>query len=227
MRYTYLIAMLPLFVLWVRLYLWRKDLRKEMIAISLLLGFLSVVTSYYWWTLDWWRPMTIMGTKVNIEDFLLGFGSGGVMAVIYEVVSRRRYSKQRARSHGLYGFFLLVLLLGSITSWLFYGVGLTSFFAISSALLIVAMVMYFIRRDLMVNGMVTGFCTVLLSLLCYATAVFVFPDFIDATYKFNTLSGLRILGVPLEEFIFWFLAGLVFGPFYEFWKGLRLRKIRR
>lgn len=225
MRYTYLISLLPLFVLWFRLYTWRKDMRREMLLMSVLLAFLSVITSYYWWSVDWWRPMTVTGTRVGVEDFLLGFGSGGIMAVVYEVIAGRRCSKRRARSHGWYGFFVVLLFLGCLTAWLFYGVGLTSFYASTIALLVVAAVMYFIRRDLVVNGLITGLCALLLSVLCYATILLISPGWVDATYRFSTLSGARIIGVPLEEFVFWFFAGLVFGPFYEFWKGIRLRRM--
>jgi len=38
------------------------------------------------------------------------------------------------------------------------------------------------------------------------------------------LSGHRITGIPVEEIIFWFLAGFLFGPFYEYWQGVRLRR---
>lgn len=170
--------------------------------------------------------MTITGTKVGIEDFLMGFSSGGIMAVAYEVVAARRYSKRRAASAGLYGFFLVLLLLAYITASLLYVVGLTSFFASTIAMLAVAAMMFFIRRDLVLNGLVSGACMACVSLLFYAAALLVSPGWVDATYRFSTLSGVRILGIPIEEFIFWFLAGLVFGPFYEFWKGIRLRKTR-
>ena len=224
LQYVYLIATIPALVIWSGFYLARKDLRREMLEVSLLIGFLSVATSYYWWTTDWWHPLTITATKVGIEDFLTGFGSGGIMAVAYEVILKQRYSKRHAQSHGMYDFFLILFILAQVTSWLFYGVGLTSFYASAIAMLSVAFLMFFIRRDLIVNGVLSGFLTVLISTVSYGTIFLVSTNWVDSTYYFNTLSGIRVAGVPVEEFIFWFLSGLVFGPFYEFWTGLRLQK---
>ncbi|KKU68319.1 MAG: hypothetical protein UX89_C0005G0033 [Parcubacteria group bacterium GW2011_GWA2_47_16] len=225
LQYVYLIATIPALVIWLGFYLGRKDLRREMLSMSLLIGFLSVATSYYWWTVDWWHPLTITGTKVGIEDFLIGFGSGGIMAVSYEVLLTKRYSKRHAQSHGLYDFFLILLILSQITSFLFYVIGLTSFYASSMAMLLVALAMFFVRRDLIVNGIISGLLMAIISVLLYGTIFFVSSGWIDSTYYFNTLSGIRVGGVPVEEFVFWFLSGLVFGPFYEFWRGLRLKKV--
>lgn len=44
MQYAYLVATLPALILWGVVYCDRKDLRKEMLAMSFLIGFLSVVT---------------------------------------------------------------------------------------------------------------------------------------------------------------------------------------
>jgi hypothetical protein len=57
-----------------------------------------------------------------------------------------------------------------------------------------------------------------ISFLPYFTIMLVSPGWIAQTYYFNHLSGILILGIPIEEVIFWFLAGVVFGPFYEYWK---------
>lgn len=223
-QYAYLVATIPALLIWLGLYFKRKDLRREMLAMSWLVGFLSVATSYYWWTTDWWRPLTITGTKIGVEDFLMGFGSGGIMAVIYEFVTARRYSKRHAVTHGVYDFFLILFLLAQTTSWLFYGVGVTSFYASTVAMIGTAGLIFFVRRDLIINGVLSGLLMVCVSVVFYTTAILVSSDWVDKTYLFKTLSGIQVGGIPVEEFIFWFLAGMVFGPFYEFWKGLRLKK---
>jgi len=60
--YTYFIGTLLFMIPWVFIFATRKDLRREMIAISILGGVVSVITGYWWWTIDWWRPQTITGT---------------------------------------------------------------------------------------------------------------------------------------------------------------------
>ncbi len=221
---TYLVATLPALLIWVSFYLGRKDLRREMLSMSMLIGILGVATSYYWWTVDWWHPLTLTGTKVGLEDFIMGFSSGGIVAVAYEVITDRRYSKRHIKSHGVYDFFTILFFLAQTTMWLFYGVGLTSFYASAISMILAAGFIFFVRRDLVVNGVMSGIFMTLISVIFYATAIAFCPAWISQTYFFDKLSGVLLAGVPIEEFIFWFLSGLVFGPFYEFWKGFRLKK---
>ena len=204
----------------------RPDLRREMLVMSLLIGAFSVVTAYYWWTYDWWHPPTITGTRVGIEDFLMGFTSGGIMAVAYEVLFKKKYYKRKAHHHCPGGLTILFML-GFFTSWLVWGVGLTSFWASSLAMLIAAGFFFCYRKDLFLNGLLSGVLMAVISFAFYFTIMLISPDWIGITYSFEHLSGLFIVGIPIEEIIFWFLAGVVFGPFYEYWQGEYLRRTTR
>ncbi len=82
-QYTYLIGDLILLVLWLVLFLYRKDTRKEMLILSLIFGVIGPFVELVH-VLDWWKPLTITSTIPGIEDFLFGFGIGGVASVVYE-----------------------------------------------------------------------------------------------------------------------------------------------
>lgn len=223
-KYGYLIGTLVFLVIWTALFLYRKDLRKEMLFMSSLIGILSVITAYWWWTVDWWLPPTLTGTRVGIEDFLSGFTSGGIMAVIYEEVFKKRYYKRELHHH-YPGIFTILLLLAFTTSFLFWGVSFTSFFASTIAMAITAVMIFHYRRDLFYNGVFSGILMVVVSLPVYYVIIFLSPSWIEVTYYKETLSNIRITGIPIEELIFWFMAGLVFGPLYEYWQGFRLQKL--
>jgi|ERR1035437_3461594 hypothetical protein len=223
-RYVYFIALIPFCIIWILIFYIRKDLRKEMLTMSLMIGILSLVTSYYWWTTDWWRPLNVTGTKVGIEDFIMGFSTGGIMASIYEVVFKRGLYKRKLHHH-ISGGLTILFLLAQTTMWLFWGVGFTSFWASTIAMTLVAFIMIFIRRDLFFTSIITGVLMVIVSSIFYYTIVFISPEWINHTYLLG-LSGTRIIGVPIEEYIFWFFSGVVFGPFYEYWQGERLRLMR-
>lgn len=155
LNFVYLVATLPLVIVWIALFSLRKDLRKEMLIMSLIMSVVSVATSYYWWTIDWWQPPTIFGTKVGIEDFITGFAAGGIMAAIYEVVFKKKLYKRKKDKHEGRGIVLLLLLF-QIMSWLFWGVGLTSFNASVISMAIIAMAMLFIRKDLFIDQKLSG-----------------------------------------------------------------------
>jgi len=220
-KFVYLIALIPFCVIWSICYIKRKDLRREIMIMSLLIGFLSVATSYYWWTIDWWRPLNITSTKVGIEDLIMGFTTGGIMASLYEIVFKKGFSKRNSQYYKHDGL-LILFILAQLTTWLFYVTKLTSFVSATVAMCLTSFFMLSIRKDLIIDSFLSGIFMLLVSSFFYLIIIFISPDWIDKTYL-NGLSGIRTFGIPVEEWIFWFLAGILWGPFYEFWKGKSLK----
>ncbi len=190
---------------------------------SLLMGLISLATLYFWFTVDWWRPPTLLGTRISIEDFMVGFFPGGIMAVIYEVIFKKRLYKRKPKHHVVGGVTLMVLL-ALVTEWMILVMNLTSFWASSISLISVAGLIVFLRKDLFFNALGSAVLMLIASLPFYYTIILLSPEWIDITYL-PTLSGIRTMGIPIEELVFWFLAGLVWGPFYEYWQGERCRKM--
>ena len=215
-QYAYFFGSMVLLLPWLGLYLLGKRVRREMLIMSLIIGVLSVLTAYFWWTLDWWHPQTITGTRVGIEDFLMGFASGGIMAVLYEIVLKINYKKVRKNRHQLSGPALLSVL--AVISWSLWLGGLPSFWVSVFALATTASLLYWYRKDLLFNGLVSGVLMVLVSSFFYVPIIVFSPEWVQTTYDFKYLSGILPLGIPIEEMIFWFFAGVFFGPFYEYWK---------
>jgi hypothetical protein len=222
LQYGYLIGDVSLLVVWLFFYCYRKDTRREMLIMSVVVGVVGFASLYYWWTQDWWHPLTITGTRVGVEDFLVGFASGGIMAVSYEVISGKRLykrSKQQHRSGGLTVLFALAFFM----SWLFWGLHLTSFYSCVVSMSISALLLYYLRKDLFINSVMSGLLMLIFCLPFYYSIILLVPEWIQATYDWEHLSKILIAGIPIEELVFWFYAGLVFGPFYEYWVGARLR----
>ena len=106
--------------------------------------------------------------------------------------------------------------------WLFWGIGFTSFWASVLAMSFTAIAMAFIRKDLIISSLLSGFLMAIVSIPSYLLILGLSSQWINNTYL-NSLSGIRLEGIPIEEFVFWFLSGLVFGPFYEYWQGEKLK----
>lgn len=196
-----------------------------MLVMGLLVGILSVATAHYWWTVDWWRPATITGTAVGVEDFLSGFATGGIMTFAYEVIFRKKLYRARSSRKNGPSHITLLLLLALLTSWLFWGVGFTTFWSSFIAMAIVAGIIFFFRKDLIWAGLANGALMALISIPVYLITIGLSPGWIEKTYLLEKLSGILVIGIPIEELVFWFMAGLLFGPFYEYWQGLRTRNI--
>jgi hypothetical protein len=222
---AYLIGSLALLVVWLVLFAARRDLRADMIWTSVLVGVLSPLTAYAWWNVDWWRPPTVTGTQIGFEDVLMGFAAGGIMAVAYQAVCSRRNRRRGTPRRNQAA--LLLLFLALVTSALFWGLGLTSFWASTVALISAAALLYALRPDLVGPGIASGALMALISLIFYAAILSASADWIAATYVFDGLSGRMALGVPIEEFVFWFLAGAFYGPLYEYRQSLAIARAPR
>lgn len=220
-QFGYLFGDLALAVIWLILFFMRKDLRSEMVFASVLLGVLNIPTSYLWWTVDWWRPLTVTGTLIGIEDVLLGVTGGGIAAVVYEELIGKRYRKSKKKLHqpGFLSIFSIGILVIGCSIWIFH---LGSPVSSSLGMIVSAVVMLYYRPDLLPNALFSGILLEILSLPFYSVVIYLSPGWVDITYL-KTLSGFRVMGIPIEEIIFWFLLGFVMGPMYEYWKGEKLK----
>jgi hypothetical protein len=221
LKYAYLVGDLIFFIPWAILFWHRKDLRKEMLVMGLFAAVASFTTAYFW-TTDWWRPQTITGTRIGIEDFILGISIGGVAAVLYEEIFRKKLYRRNPQTHSE-SIFLLLLLTSLFFLILFWGLHFTSFFACVFAFLAISAVLIFLRRDLFICAIINGFLMTTIVLPVYYFLMIFSPGFVEKTYLFKTLSGIRITGIPIEELIFFFLFGCVTVLIYEYWWGFRLR----
>ncbi len=220
-KYAYLVGTIVFLIPWAILFFFRKDYRKEMIFMSFLVGIGSVITAYLWWTIDWWRPETITNTRVGIEDFLLGFSNGGIAAVLYGAIYKKRLSKRIKKTNDT-GAFNICLILFFIIAFLFWGLNITSFWASTIAMITAAIYILYTRRDLFLNALASGILMAIVSLPSYYAFIWLFPGFIHKTWMSQYLSGIIIIGIPLEDLIFYFLFGFIIGPFYEYWQNKRL-----
>src|SRR3989344_3799099 len=57
--------------------------------------------------------------------------------------------------------------------------------------------------------------------------IFLFPGIIQAWWKLENLSGVFVYGIPLEELVWAFGMGMVGGPVYEFFMGLKFKQRKR
>src|SRR3989344_2610704 len=199
--YTYLVANIVELVIWLGLFLVRKDLRREMLIMSFYFGMAGVVLEFVY-TIDWWHPLTITGTRVGIEDFLFGFWIGGIAAVIYEIVFRRKLRSMRKRPIGNdHGIFLQLALLGLLASALFFTIfasGANSFAASMATLVPILMYMWYRRSDLIPESLASGVLIIIVGYPWFIAAELLTPVWVQVHWYFDKLSGITLLTAPLE-----------------------------
>lgn len=226
-QYSYLLGDAVLLIIWFALFFWRKDVRKEMIIISSLFGAVGIIVQFVY-TSDWWYPLTITNTLVGIEDFIFGFSVGGIASVIYEEVFKKRVRIRKINKKKEFqedkNFFLVCLSLLVIFFLSFYFLKINSFYSSIFAFTIPLIYMWLKRKDLILDSLASGFLLMLVSFLAFIIPEFITPGWVQSAWYLENLSGIIILKAPLEDIIWFFLAGAFIGPLYEFWKEGKLVK---
>ncbi len=225
---TYLVFSLTYLFIWVVLYNKRKDLRREMLIMSSIVTILGLIMEAFVWTKDWWQPETITGTRIGIEDVIFGFALGGITAVIYEEILKKKFTfrqhKDHHRTKELLFLIGLLVCLGSLANFVY---GLHSSVSWLIGTIIPTLALYILRRDFIIPSIITAFLITLLGIFSYWVLHLIDPGFIYRWWFFNNLSGIIILGSPLEDIYWYFTVGLFLGPLYEFWRGGHEQSLHR
>lgn len=91
--------------------------------------------------------------------------------------------------------------------------------------IIIWLILFLARKDLIRDAIYSAILMMIASLPFYYTIILIHPKWIDLTFNMPGISGFRPLGIPIEDLAFWLLAGFLFGPFYEYWQGKRLKSL--
>lgn len=225
-QYTYLIGDLIILSIWVSLFLWRKDIRKEMLVISAIFGFVGLIAESIY-ILDWWKPLTITNTPVGMEDFLFGFGVGGIVSVVYTIIFKKRVKIKKINKKINKNLITLplmgiLLFLGS-----FFILRINTFYSSAITSIVLALIIWIKRKDLIVNSLATGIISALGAIPIFILLELISPGWVEAIWNFTNISKVIILTTPLDDILWCFFMGLFIGPLYEYWKEGKLINLKK
>jgi hypothetical protein len=223
LKFGYLFFCLLFFIPWVALFWHRKDIRRAMLIMGLIAAIGSFLTSYYW-TIDWWLPENITGTRMGVEDYILGISNGGIATVLYvEIFHKRLYHFSKGNQSGP------IIALSATACFVFWTcfelLNLSSFYSCILALFAYCSVLAYLRKELVLPSVINGILMVMIAIPIYLLTIFMFPDFVTKTYVYPLATQATLFTVPLQEFIFYFAFGLMVPLMYEYWHGVRLRRL--
>lgn len=224
-HYAYLVACLGYFFIWLLLFLRRKDLRKEMLLMSLLVAPFGF--TQYFYMRDYWHPAYAFGTILNlagIEDIIWCFFVGGIVVVIYEEIFKAKYSTRQMKGHPYWmiGFVIAAVILLYIGNII---LKFNSMYVSVFIMMLAGILILLFRHDLLKHAFFSGIFMGVMMLLFYVLFFdVIFSHIIEKWWLLKNVSGILILGVPIEEIMFGFSYGFVAGPAYEFLTGLKLSK---
>ena len=79
------------------------------------------------------------------------------------------------------------------------------------------------RPDLKYKIWVGGLLFLALYAVYFGSLLLFFPDFVDNHWNLAALTGIKVIGIPLEELLFAFTFGMYWSGLYEhlFWYQLK------
>jgi len=220
--FIYLAADALFLFVWLLLFMRRKDLRHKMLFSSLIVlpgGFLAYLS-----TPSYYHPPTFFSLPegIGIEALLLGFGIGGIGAVLYDEVARKHLHKFKRKVPSLFSHLLVPMGVLGITLGLYYIFDVNMMISLPFGLVLGFLSMVVIRPDLRKPVLLSGLYFGLLYFLVFLVWLSIFPE-AQRWWNLEIYGGATILGVPLGEVIFGFSFGAFWGPIYEYCFDYRLR----
>lgn len=232
-RFAYLLLCVPFLAVWLILFFTSRRTRDEQLTMSwlaMVLGPLSEVIYFR----DYWLPESVFPIFIGefpfmVEDLLFGFSIGGIGAVIFEVVFRKRLvGFSRRAKHAIssltIGFIFCIALLTLLA------LGLNSIYASALAFVIAAIPIVYLRHDLLVNSIGSGIGVMLVMFLCYFFLYHLISNTEELLRKgwllYDTSLDTRFANIPLTEMAWGFTWGFFAGPLYEYLRNKRTATIR-
>ena len=215
-QYSYLLFGLILLIPWIAAHLARPDLRRELWISSLATSPLGPFFEY-WYHRDYWNPEVLGPWSVGFEDILYGFCVGGLGAVSYEIIFNRTREPRYGQRNPI--FFFLAFLFGALAHVVIIPAGVNSIYVSAAVFVLVTLVMLLARPDLLPVAVTSGLALALIMIASYQIVLLFHETLFADFWRLENLSGVFILRVPLEEFLWGFGWGAFIGCAWKFGYG--------
>ena len=219
-QYVYLIFCAGFLLVWMIIYTYSPATRHEQLQMS----FISVpggplIEILY--LRDYWHPVSAVPVKIGpvhtvVEDMLFAFAFSGIVAVLYQLFTRKGLKSDPALDGGVRIACASVVVISLLLVWF----GINSIYATSIGFLVGTGWMVSQRPDLMKPAIWSGVLVGLGYLGCVVVFYGLVANIEELSKLYWKLDGtnldIRFAGIPITELIWAFSFGTLFGPLYAF-----------
>ena len=224
----WLVFSLILLLIWLVMFLVRKKLRKEMFYTSLFTMPFGLTEPFF--VPAYWSPPSLFNLAVRtgfeIESLIFSFAIGGIGSVIYEFIFKVKHKKMSKKEmHGKehkYHFWALFLPI-IVFFLLILFTNLNPIYFVSISMFVGGISVALCRPDLKKKVFIGGFLFLVLYFIFFLLFNLFYPNAVYNYWNLQAISGILLLGVPLEELIFAFTFGLMWSSVYEHIRGYKIR----
>lgn len=218
--YAYLLLSTGLLLVWLVLYGVRTDLRRSILGVSLATALLGLTEPLF--VPRYWNPFTLFNlarrTGFDVESLIFSFAIGGIVFAAYEVLFRMVPSETMAneRHEARHRHHLLAVSAGPLMFVILeLATALNPIYSSAIALVVGFFATLYCRPDLWLKMIASGGLFFAVYFIVFLVFNLAFPGYVTAVWNLRALSGVLILGVPLEELMFAFTFGLYWSSIYE------------
>ncbi len=231
-QYAWFIWSLGFLTAWFGLYLAKSAMRRQILRTSLWTAPLGLTEPLF--VPEYWSPPSLFDlaqrTGFDLESLIFCFAIGGIATVLYEtlvpvrhkVMSHAERSDPRHRLHllALTSPVVIFILLLLISSW-------NPIYSGSLAMFVGAIASLLCRPDLKVKIWVGGGIFLFLYFVFFKLLDLSFPGYVERVWTLSAISGILILGVPLEEYLFAITFGMMWSSLYEHLSWQKIVPVRQ
>jgi hypothetical protein len=219
-HYVWLLWSLLILLVWFFVFMLNKHLRKEMLWASAWTAPFGLTEPLF--VPSYWNPPSLFDlaqrTGFDIESIIFCFAVGGLAAVLYEsifkvnheIIKEVEHHRRKHRFHllALSSPVAIFIILTTITNWNHIYCSIAAMFLGGIATLLC-------RPDLKKKIWAGGLLFLGLYFIIFLGLVKIFPDYVKNVWNLSHISGILLLGIPLEEFLFAFSMGMLWSSLYE------------
>jgi len=228
MQYAYLILSLLLLVIWLALFFLKSTHRREIFRVSFWTMWLALTEPLF--VPEYWSPPTLFDlarrTGFDLESFIFCFAVGGIVAVAYEAIFKRRHIKMSAHEQrlGRHRFHFWVIISAPLVfTVLLLTTNINPIYSAMIALLVGFFATWYCRPDLVKKMLVSGLLFAIVYFTVFSLLNLTFPGYTEAVWNLAAVSGILFLGVPIEELLWAFTFGLYWSSIYEHFGWYKLK----
>lgn len=206
-----------------------RESKKEMLIVSIWTSLLGLTEPFF--VPEYWNPPSLFNlaqtTGFDIESLIFAFSIGGLAVSIYEkffvirheaILPPQTHNKRHILHLGaIISFFIVFWTLFSLTN-------LNPIYSAIVSLFVGGFFTLLCRPDLKNKMVASAFIFAGVYFLYFLTLVIVFPVYVEKVWNLAALSGVLILGVPLEEILFALGVGFLWSSVYEHIKWYTIKQ---
>ena len=230
MQYAWLIWGLILLVVWTTVYLSleSRESKKRMLIVSIWTSLLGLTEPLF--VPEYWSPPSLFDlaskTGFDIESLIFAFGIGGIVVILYERIFRAEHEKISTLSQhsSRHRYHLLAILSAPIVFLLLMlTTQLNPIYISVIAFVFGGFATWYCRPDLKKKMIVSAFIFLVIYFVYFLTLIVFYPGYVEQVWRLDVISGILIVGIPLEELLFAISFGFFWSSIYE---HLTWRKIK-